>query len=121
MKCIDCLSCKKGWFANRPDSYTCIGVKEPFSMDNANHQCTEYSQKYWDERIPSGKYNQWVRANIYNANKVLYKCWRDDSTYVIGAYDKTTGKGVERVFKLAEEYEVDKTAEIEDDVHKYQE
>lgn len=45
MKCIDCDSCRKGWFADRPDSYVCIGVRHPFVIGNVDHECTEYPEK----------------------------------------------------------------------------
>ena len=45
MKCRDCEHCKLGWFAHRPSNYVCVGVKEPFIIDNINRQCTEYPEK----------------------------------------------------------------------------
>jgi len=44
MKCINCNSCRLGWFPSKPDKYVCIGVKEPFVINNIEHQCTEYSE-----------------------------------------------------------------------------
>jgi hypothetical protein len=45
MKCKDCESCKKGWFKSKPEKYVCIGVKEPFVIENINVECTEYPDK----------------------------------------------------------------------------
>ena len=36
MKCKDCASCKKGWFKSSPDEYVCIGVKNPFVINDIN-------------------------------------------------------------------------------------
>ena len=52
MKCKECRGCKKGWFKSRPNSYVCIGVKEPFVIDNINVDCTEYSELK-NKKIPS--------------------------------------------------------------------
>lgn len=45
MKCKDCDSCRKGFCASKPDAYICIGVQEPFVIDDINHECTEYPEK----------------------------------------------------------------------------
>ena len=45
MKCKECNSCKKGWFASKPDEYVCIGVKHPFVISDINAECTEYPEK----------------------------------------------------------------------------
>ena len=45
MKCRDCTSCKKGWFSSNPNEYICIGVKEPFAINDINAECTEYEDK----------------------------------------------------------------------------
>lgn len=46
MKCKDCKACKKGWFSSDPDNYVCIGVKEPFAINDINAECTEYKDKH---------------------------------------------------------------------------
>ena len=46
MKCKDCGSCEKGWFPSRPNEYVCIGVKEPFAINDINAECTEYKDKH---------------------------------------------------------------------------
>lgn len=43
MKCKECNACHKGWFESKPDAYVCIGVPEPFVIDDINVECTEYS------------------------------------------------------------------------------
>lgn len=45
MKCRDCTSRKKGWFSSNPNEYVCIGVKEPFTINNINAECTKYEDK----------------------------------------------------------------------------
>ena len=42
MKCRDCEACVQGWFSFSPDDYVCIGVKEPFVINDVNAHCTEY-------------------------------------------------------------------------------
>ena len=42
MKCRDCEACVQGWFSFNPDDYVCIGVKEPFVINDVNAHCTEY-------------------------------------------------------------------------------
>ena len=43
MKCKECEACRKGFFASKPEAYVCIGVPEPFVIDDINVECTEYS------------------------------------------------------------------------------
>lgn len=45
MKCRECNSCTKGYFASQPESYVCIGVKHPFVIEDVDHECTEYPEK----------------------------------------------------------------------------
>lgn len=45
MKCKDCNACRQGYFESRPDKYVCIGVREPFVIDDTGHECTEYKEK----------------------------------------------------------------------------
>ena len=42
MKCKDCDACYKGYFKSRPNDYVCIGVYEPFVIENIDNECTEY-------------------------------------------------------------------------------
>lgn len=40
MKCKDCEFVRKGFFSSEPETYVCIGVREPFEVDeNAEHPC----------------------------------------------------------------------------------
>ena len=49
LKCKYCLGCKKGFFKSLPDKYVCIGVPEPFIVDNIDSYCSKYSdEKYYD-------------------------------------------------------------------------
>lgn len=66
------------------------------------------------------QYASWVKANIGNS-KTYYKYWKDDYTFIRGVYDKNTNKGIEQVFMLSEENEVDKTDEILEDLKLYHE
>ena len=45
MKCRECDCCRKGWFASRPNDYVCIGVLEPFVIEDINVECTEYEDR----------------------------------------------------------------------------
>lgn len=45
MKCKDCACCKLGWFTSVPGAYVCVGVKEPFVINNIEAECTEYPEK----------------------------------------------------------------------------
>ena len=45
MICKNCSSCRKGWFKSRPNDYVCIGVQEPFVINNIYRECTEYPEK----------------------------------------------------------------------------
>lgn len=45
MKCRDCDYKMKGFFACEPNKYVCIGVKEPFVIEDTNVECTEYPEK----------------------------------------------------------------------------
>lgn len=51
MKCKDCNACQKGFFESQPDKYVCVGVKEPFIINDIESFCTEYSnhnnKKLW--------------------------------------------------------------------------
>lgn len=42
MKCKDCDAAVKGFFACEPDKHVCIGVKEPFVIEDIDVECTEY-------------------------------------------------------------------------------
>jgi len=41
-RCEDCAACNLGYFASKPDEYVCIGVQEPFIIEDITSFCTEY-------------------------------------------------------------------------------
>ena len=45
MKCKECKACRKGFFASKPEVYVCIGVPEPFVIDDINVDCSEYPER----------------------------------------------------------------------------
>lgn len=46
MKCRNCSCAKKGWFKRLPEAYVCIGVPEPFVINNyPDAECTEYEDE----------------------------------------------------------------------------
>lgn len=58
MRCAECPHCRKGFFESKPEAWVCTGVKNPFVIDDINHECTEYSElrkvrsdlpEFWDE------------------------------------------------------------------------
>jgi hypothetical protein len=67
-------------------------------------------------------YYEWSKQNLGNENVFAYDRWEDDrNTYILGSYDRVTGKGIERKFVLESEYEIDKSDDIKNDTRKYQE
>lgn len=53
MKCRECEYAKRGWFKSVPEAYVCIGVKEPFVINNyPDAECTEYKDLK-NKKIPS--------------------------------------------------------------------
>lgn len=48
MRCKDCNACQKGYFKSQPNKYVCIGVPEPFVINDINSLCTEYPKKNED-------------------------------------------------------------------------
>ena len=42
MICRDCPSCAMGWIKAKPEEAWCIGVPEPFRIDDIDMTCTEY-------------------------------------------------------------------------------
>lgn len=63
------------------------------------------------------KFNQFIKAN---KDYIEYQYWKDDMTLVRYAYNNT-GKGIEQVYKLVNEYEIDKSDEIIKDLYRYTE
>lgn len=73
MKCRDCSACYKGFFESKPEAYVCIGVPEPFVIDDINVECTEYPGK--NKIIPSEP------AKPYVGDDGIYIPDSDDSRY----------------------------------------
>ena len=107
MKCKDC-DCRsyKGFFESKPDAYVCLGVKEPFIIDDIDAECTEYPEKNKDAVIsvikvdtiaPVGPVTAYVNDDgIYVSNDVdlrYYKMLISKELFV-EAYNKWI-KGVE--------------------------
>ena len=77
MKCRECECCHKGWFESKPDAYVCIGVKEPFVINNINHEYTEYPE-YRSKEV-----------SIEDSLIVTYdSCPPDVSTLIVAKKDK---------------------------------
>lgn len=95
MKCKDCNVCQKGFFKSQPDKYVCVGVKEPFVIDNIENYCTEYPEKnkevLWswnetdNETWTHGTFNtkeeaiqdalgckEWIERSLSTNNPVIY-------------------------------------------------
>ena len=66
-------------------------------------------------------YDIWLQGNRLNKNISHYIKHLDENTIIEGSYDKITGKGIERVFTISYEETIDKSEELKDDLHKYQE
>ena len=68
-------------------------------------------------------YSEWCKENMLNPNKKYYKDYKrsDDEFYIRGVFDRTTGKGIEQIFKLHSESKIDKSTELLDDIYRYQE
>ena len=45
----------------------------------------------------------------------------DSDTDIRGVFDRTTGKGIEQIFKLHSESEIDKSTELQENLYRYQE
>ena len=75
MKCKNCNACHKGYFQSKPDDYVCIGVYEPFVIENIDKECTEYpeknkentpmiAEKSWEEFRDSG-FLWWINMILH--------------------------------------------------------
>lgn len=82
MKCRDCDYKMKGFFACEPDKYVCIGVKEPFVIEDTNVECTEYPEKR-EEVIG----NMFVSGGIIDIPEPVTAYVGDDGIYVPYEYD----------------------------------
>ena len=86
MKCKECSCCYKGYFASKPNAYVCIGVKEPFVIDNIDSECTEYPEERNGVTVMNTA-KMWLKAQ--KDNKV-YECIEGDMAYskAMGLVDK---------------------------------
>lgn len=86
MKCVECSCCHKGWFQSKPDDYVCIGVAEPFVIQNINAECTEYPNKR-NEEIIMNTAEMWIKAQ---KDGNIYECIDGDMAYScnMGLVDK---------------------------------
>lgn len=79
MKCRECSACAKDWFPSKLGAYVCIGVPEPFVIDDINHECTEYPEKVASDKIV-------IKSTI--APVELAKSYvGDDGIYVVSDID----------------------------------
>lgn len=75
MKCRHCNCCHRGWFPSRPDEYVCTGVKEPFVIENIDHDCTEYISKAEEinpEIVRCPYCNESYYQELYKTTTCLY-------------------------------------------------
>lgn len=86
MKCRECDCCFKGYFASKPNAYVCIGVKEPFIIDDTNVECTEYPEKR-NKEIVMNTAEMWLKAQ---KDGKTYECIDGDIAYSkdMGLVDK---------------------------------
>ena len=54
MKCKDCDHAIKDFFKCAPGKHVCIGVKEPFVINDINVECTQYPENR-DSKIDNSK------------------------------------------------------------------
>lgn len=82
MKCRECDACYKGYFVSKPEAYVCIGVPEPFVIEDINHDCTEYleTNKFTASTakiIPSEPVEPYVGDDgIYVPDNYDFRCYR---------------------------------------------
>ena len=87
MQCKDCDCCKKGFFSYMPDDYVCIGVKEPFLIDDINMKCTAYSDEYW-RHIKNGKTEILLKDALALYDKEEEKMFYEPDDFVDYYWDK---------------------------------
>lgn len=78
MKCIECDYAVKGFFACEPDKYVCIGVKEPFAIEDPEVECTEYPE-YRERKV--------VNIGTIIAQKPVKAFVDDEGIYIPDAYN----------------------------------
>lgn len=81
MKCKDCYSSVKGFFKCYPEKYVCIGVKEPFVIEDIDVECTEYPVKR-EEKIGKITY-----VSCINVPEPVKPYVGNDGIYIPYEYD----------------------------------
>lgn len=66
-------------------------------------------------------YSDFMKTNRKSENLSTYEYWLNDYTYIRGAYDLRTGKGIEQVLELTKEQEVNRKAADIEEARKYHE
>lgn len=110
MKCKSCDHAVKGFFKCEPDKYVCIGVKEPFVINDINVECTEYPEyRLYKENIEvktltldGDTYSPYVGddgiyAPTYLGSSIYYQCVVPKELFV-EAYNKWIKKSVSDIF-----------------------
>lgn len=82
MNCIDCEACAKGWFPSKPEAYVCIGVPEPFVINDIYSECTEYPEKRKSNIVT-------VLKPFIEEQKPVQSYVDDDGIYIPYEYDPT--------------------------------
>lgn len=66
------------------------------------------------------KYDSWERFNKDEPCS-YYEYWKDDETFVRGSYSDITGIGVEQIYTLIDEIDIDRSKELLEDARLYTE
>lgn len=61
MKCKDCTACRLGFFKSYPESYACLGTRNPFVIQNLNNVCCLYDEEERD----------WIKMNMKEHKHVI--------------------------------------------------
>ena len=72
MKCKDCDSCRKGFWASKPDAYICIGVQEPFEILDIESECTEYARQSQVTQSTFIKKPVFIKQHLYIDENGIY-------------------------------------------------
>jgi len=70
--------------------------------------------------IKMTKYSSWARFNK-DEPRSYYQHWTDDKTFVRGSYSNITGIGVEQIYTLIDEIDIDRSKELLEDAQYYAE
>ena len=96
MKCRECDCASKGYFESLPDTYVCIGVKEPFVIsDYANAECTEYEDKKNSPVINDGIYMELFAVK----NGIRYNAKIIDMKDMANILTNSLMDGIEKMWK----------------------